>query len=251
LRKVKKELSIMRETRMEIYCVLLVFALIKNSLTLDIKCNYGNFRYLKSFDYVYSCDIEEIGCEENKKEIITNVTGTLEEGLTSNDVLVVHIGGFCNVAPIGFDKFFDNILAYTMKANKLEAIASGDLKQFPKLREFWIYNNLIEYLPANLFEHNPNIELFSFHYNRIKFIGSGFFDRVPKVYRANFLGNLCIDMEASDAEELKTLKVVVKNKCASSNGNASDRTKYKLQVDRLLFKKSKLENAIKQLTEKN
>lgn len=228
--------------------VLLAFTFVEKTISISVECSYLEASYWKTFDKPYACVIYKFKAAQNVRETITNVTGTNREGSTLDDVLVLDVRGFCNIVPVGFDKFFPNLLGFSVYNTELFTISSDDLKQFPKLREIWVYSNHLEYLPSNLFEHNPDVQYISFHANKIKFIGSEFFSKLPKLFGANFSGNVCITGEVSDAKALEAKKKEIKKKCSSNSASSENSHKViTLKIDNLLYQISKLEKKLQKL----
>lgn len=252
----QKKLNIMNRTCLTFFCsLLLALSSVEKTASLSIECSFLEASYWSTFDKPYACVVYELRAAENVKETITNVTtgasGQLGEGLTFNDVIVLDLRGFCNIIPTGFDTFFPNLLGFSVYKTKLYTVSSDNLKQFPKLRELWIYSNALEYLPSNLFEHNSDIEYIHFHGNQIKFVGSDFFSKVPKLYGASFRGNVCIDRDAGDAKKIESLKKEIKKKCSSAASSENTHKATSLKISYLLYKISKLENEIMELKEQS
>jgi len=238
----------MRQTRLTIFCsILLSLSCVKNTIAIGIECWYTEASYWSTFDKPYACVIYKFEAAKNVRETITGVSGTIREGSTIDDVIVIDLRGFCNIIPVGFDTIFSNILGFSVYATQTSTVSSDDLKQFPKLRELWIYSNELEYLPSNLLEHNPNMEYIHFNSNKIKFIGSQFFSAVPKMYGADFTGNVCIDRSAGDAKNLAKLKKEIKKKCSSNAADENSQKIIYLQSDQLSKKISNLKKELNDL----
>lgn len=244
----------MRRTSFTIFCLIFFTSLscVVEIASLNVECWYGEASYWKTFDKPFACVSYDIKARENFKEIVTSVNGTINDGKTNDDVIVLDLRGFFNIIPIGFDNFFKNLLGFSVYKSDLLTISSADLKPYPKLRELWIYSNALEYLPSNLLEHNPELLYIHFHSNQIKFIGSEFFSTVPKLYGASFLGNVCINIQAGNVKKLESLKKDIKIKCSSNAAlDENSRKINKLKTDLLLFEISQLENEIMELENKD
>lgn len=242
----------MRRTSFTIFCsIFLALSCVEYVASLNIECWFGEASYWKTFDKPFACVSYDIRADENVKETVTSVNGTISDGRKYEDVIVLDLRGFFNIIPVGFDKFFNNIRGFSVYKSDLLTISSEDLKPYPKLRELWIYSNALEYLPSNLLENNPELLSIHFHDNQIKFIGSEFFSTVPKLYGANFSGNVCISTSAGDVKKLESLKKDIKLKCSSNAGLSDDSRKITtLKTDLLLFEIQQLENEIMELENK-
>ena len=242
----------MRNCLSLLYTIFVTLSLIDNIVPLSIDCWFGSINYWSVIHEGTGCVMYDIRGAKNVKETITNVTGTLSEGTTFKDIKVVDMRGFCNFIPDGFDKYFENLEGFSSYNTSMLTVSSADLKQFPKLREIWVYYNLLEYLPSNLFEYNPNIEFIHFQQNKIKYIDPEFFTKIPKLIGAKFGGNECIDRNVSEVEYLILLKREIKKKCSSKAGpNEISQETASLQIDFLYLEIVKLEKEITMLKEVN
>lgn len=231
--------------------LLLTSSWVEKTDSLNIECWFNEAAYWTAFDKPYACVVHNFQGAENVQENITSVTGETRDGLTYSDVKVFDIRGFCNFIPTGIDKYFDNIEGFSAFNTTLLTVTSDDMKQFPKLRELWIYFNLLQFLPSNLFEHNPNIENIYFHNNKIKFFGADFFTHIPKLAITNFVNNECISRDAKN-EKLFLLKREIKKKCSSETGPTEISHDIKsLQLDYLYLKKVSLQKKVLKLKESN
>lgn len=115
-------------------------------------------------------------------------------------------GKVCSVIPSGFGKFFSGIIALALTETSMKTISSEDLKQFPSLEEFWLYNQLVEYIEPQLFKHNRDLKHLVLYNNKIKYIGSNFFNELPKLSVVALDNNKCkITGSAKNAAELEKI----------------------------------------------
>lgn len=243
----------MLRKRLTVFCsFLLALSFAGNTISLSIECSFKDGSYWSVLVEPYACIVYNIQGTENVKESITDVTGSIRDGLTYKDVKVVDIRGFCNFIPDAFDNYFENIEGFSSYNTSMITVSKADLKQFPKLRELWIYFNLLEFLPSDLFEFNPHIEYIHFNNNKIKFIGPEIFSNVPKLYSLKLSSNNCIQRSVDDVKMLQLLKREIKKKCSSETGPSEISHEItSLQTDYLYLKIAKLEKEILELKDSN
>lgn len=232
--------------------LLLAFSCVEVTHPLVIDCWFGEASYWSVLEKPYACIDYNIRGAENVKETITGVTGSIRDGLSYSDVKVIDLRGFCSFIPSGFDKYFNNIEGFSAYNTSMLTVTSDDLKQFPKLKELWIYFNLLEFLPSNLFEHNPDIEFIHFNANKIKYVAPDLFTKIPKLHGAKFGSNKCIDRNVADIKKLQLLKREIKKKCSLETGPSEiDQDITSLQISYLQLEVARLEMQLKKLKDMN
>jgi hypothetical protein len=201
-------------------------ALVPQSSAITIDCEFAS----KSSGHwtvvgeAYTCYIRNI--EVTKKEVVTEIKGSHEGTFTNGNLKALNIyGKTCNVIPSGFDTFFTDVEAFSVNESHLKTVTNEDLKQFPKLREIWLYTNDLEFLPSNLFEFNPKVEYIVFKHNKISYVGAEFFNYLPNLSKASFYSNVCINSAANELSELPALKKDIFDGCAFGGTTELDTTK--------------------------
>lgn len=199
--------------------VLLLGAFIPNSLQLVAECEYKISHGWKAVgepsgeEDPYGCFISTFNI--NSKTTLSGTTGKHLYGNTNDKVNAFNVyGGICGIIPAGIGSIYPNIEALSVWNATLRTVSNTDLQQFANLREIWIYENHLEFLPSSLFEYNPKIEYINFKSNAIKYIGENFFNYLPNLKRAEFWYNVCINDEATDAAGLEAIKTEIKKKCS-------------------------------------
>lgn len=97
--------------------------------------------------------------------------------------------------PIILNQLFANLLALEVKKCGLSAIKKSDLKNWPHLKELWMWDNNIKELPRDLFEHSHHsLEVVSFKNNKIEFISKETLKPLKNLLIADFRENVNIDM---------------------------------------------------------
>lgn len=178
--------------------------------SVTLHCEFGD-------DYFgYKCDVKSFKITSKDDQTITEITGDHTSGRNHSDVKYFHSQqNTVKFFPLKLADFFmnlDHVLIYTAT---LSEIHSSDLKQFGgKLKGIWLDNNEVEYLEADLFQHNPNLIYITFWKNKIRHIDDGTFKNLEKLIQLTFHGgNPCIDKSASIRSQVIELISVAELKC--------------------------------------
>jgi len=168
---------------------------------------------------IYRCYVN------NNPKIITKesaeinlIIGTHENSKSNDDVI-----GFdarektINFFPKGLDKFFKNLKLIYINTCQLKEIYQSDLKVFPNLVYFGLFDNDIEVIEEGLFDFNPNLEAVGFSEAKIIYIDPNVFDHLTKLSDFWFYSVPCIDQYISNSKEMVQEAIkIVKSKCLNS-----------------------------------
>lgn len=121
---------------------------------------------------------------EFKNVILTNIP--------KHDILLAH-------AP--------NLVELSISFSSLRDIAKHDLYGLAQLKTLRLNNNLIEYLPGNLFEFTPNLVSVDFMRNQIKYIDPNILVPLKSLTYFNLIGNSHIDALYSKTGAKKGLNI--------------------------------------------
>lgn len=125
-----------------------------------------------------------------------------------------------NMTKIVKDDFIglENLEYLHLANNLISYLPSNVFWRIPHLKTLTLRDNLIEELPKNLFQYNLKLEGLWLANNQIKYVNPTIFDNLPKLYYAEFLGNnhKCLTKHYSGFEDIATLKQDVK-RCANPN----------------------------------
>ena len=219
------------------FCILVgAVNLVKSS---NLVCNFTS-----QVDYACSCDL--YGCFasyiDGNDITYDSASGDHDAGKTINDVK--HLGirySTFNVMPQRLDKLF-NLSSLLIQWSKMTKLVKDDFIGLENLEYLHLANNLISYLPSNVFERIPHLKVLTLRdnqieelprnlfennlkleglwmaNNQIKYVNPAIFDNLPKLSYAEFLGekHKCLTKYYSGSEEIAILKQDVK-KCANPN----------------------------------
>jgi hypothetical protein len=92
-----------------------------------------------------------------------------------------------------FTKDFKKIQHLYLDQSNIKMIAANAFLELTELKWIALWNNQIDYLKRETFQHNLKLEYVNFNGNRIKMINPKFFDHLEKLVEVNFANNLCVD----------------------------------------------------------
>ncbi|KAG5670179.1 hypothetical protein PVAND_000459 [Polypedilum vanderplanki] len=152
--------------------------------SVQYECKYEAHEY-------YWCKVQSGKILKKSEVEVTNVFGTHVRNKANNDVQFFDARGILTrYFPRSLDKFFPNIIE-TYFEDGMREIHKEDLKQFPKLRSFFMSNSNVEYLEKDLFIYNPNLVLVFFNLNNIKYVDPHVFDNLKHLTYLGFDRNFC------------------------------------------------------------
>lgn len=109
------------------------------------------------------------------------------------------------------ESFAKNLKLLYLASSKLQSISREDLRQFPNLIRFSVWNNEILFLSFDLFELTPKLESIEVNWNRLEFVGEGIFDSLTNLGYISMGQSGCIDFSAEPKNHPQTF-VVLKSK---------------------------------------
>jgi hypothetical protein len=160
----------------------------------------------------YFCDVYPLTQDYNP--IVTEVIGVHQEGKSNDDVKgVVMISKNPNYFPIGFEKFFPDLIAFYMYSGNITKLNGDELNSYKNLEWFAIISTQLEFVPGNLFSNNKKVKSILLRLNKIKHVGSKLFDGLDNLEMVNFDQNVCINEEAGNSSKIEELKKNLREKC--------------------------------------
>jgi len=153
---------------------------------MEISCIYKNndFCYKK----VYSCEFLN-------KNISANIhiipSGYHLPSYNTNKNVIGVIFNKCNLTkvPQGLTNIFPNMKILSIWSSTLNTVTKKDLAEYKNIERIGFCNNLIEYLPGDLFEDFSNLEEVSFNGNKLKLIEPNILDGLDKLKAVSFADN--------------------------------------------------------------
>lgn len=175
-------------------------------------------------------------CPENGKAL-EDVRGNHLTGKSNLDVEFLDIGQQdLAYIPKGIEKFFKNLIGIRYKHSNLATISSDDLKPFPQLLFFGMYDTKLVSLDGNLFQNNLNLQVVSIFANKIEHIGPNLLGGLSQLKDVSFTSNVCINNYAYSMEAIKELNEQLPILCPP-------------KIDELLLYKTENEKANKRIAE--
>ncbi|XP_070505183.1 uncharacterized protein [Chironomus tepperi] len=199
----------------------LIAAFCGSSSSTNIECNYGIGLGYSVVGDIYRCNVNNnpnIISEESAQ--ISGVSGThVNSSYSNDDVLGFRADSkIIEVFPSGLDKIFKNIKVIYISRCQLKEIHQSDLKAFPHLVYFNLYDNKIEIIEEGLFDYNPNLEFVGFDERNIIHIDPNVFDHLNKLRYFWFYRVPCVAKSIDDSKEkVQSAIKVVKSNCTNAD----------------------------------
>ena len=148
---------------------------------MKIKCLFGRDTFS---DISYTCKIlSEIINEDEALEF----EGQHDTGKSNADVKEITFE-HCNMnkVPHGLTKFFPNFETLIISYSGLKNVIRDDLSEYKMLKKIDFSNNMIEFLPGDLFDGFENIEEIYFDDNKLTVVEPEILDGLDKLKYASF-----------------------------------------------------------------
>ncbi|KAL7013875.1 hypothetical protein ACKWTF_015627 [Chironomus riparius] len=182
---------------------------------LNIFCDYSmqNFTLLTK-NSIYTCTVADIKpVTESRLEII-NVFGEHSNNSKDENVHSIKIEGKAvKFFPKKLESFFSFLSIISVVSSNLTVIRQENLTPFTNLRLLDLHDNLLDYLPRDLFVYNPNLEVINLSRNRISNIDPDIFDYLNNLKYLNLENNECISDMENDTNGVKAMINEIKEKC--------------------------------------
>jgi len=152
---------------------------------MNIECKFSHDFFLRG--RCYCCIIEEQEIPANKP---IKFSEKHEYGYQNKDVkeLLFFECSMLNI-PQGLAITFQNVKGLTITESHLKNIKKQDIADFKLLDRINISDNLIEFLPGDLFEGLENLKEISFHSNKLKIIEPNILDGLNDLKLVNISDN--------------------------------------------------------------
>ncbi|KAL7013280.1 hypothetical protein ACKWTF_015316 [Chironomus riparius] len=152
---------------------------------MDIHCTYQ--------DHIFDTDETFYRCVISKQPIpeeIFKLVGTHKEDKTNDDVTYIEFR-YCTVTkvPQGLTKIFPNLKFLEIFESQLHTITKADLIEYQNLEKFICRNNLVEFLPGDLFEGFQNLQFISFNGNKLQIVQPNILDGLDNIKHVDFWRN--------------------------------------------------------------
>ncbi|CRK98185.1 CLUMA_CG011550, isoform A [Clunio marinus] len=181
----------------------LISFLLKYNYAAILVCEYK--RELSDYGSAYTCDAQNFQDSfENRN--VTSAQGNHEADNSDEFVTKLFMKKqFCPYLPLNTGSIFPNLEIFYIMNSNVKHLLKGDLDGLNKLRTFDVSHNPIEVLQADFFKGHDTIEIISFYDCHLKLIDHNALNSLPKLRKAYFNYNVCIDYQADDEDMIESL----------------------------------------------
>lgn len=201
---------------MKIFWFLVVFSMgLPQTPALTIDCFFDLELLFDDLKVSYTCTVKHLVTNATKRNI-SEITGDHQPVKNNHDDItqLYIINQQMEYFPIGFTKFFKNLVAVHAGKNRLKYLEKYDLKDFVKMRYLYLYSNLLEVLQSDVFEYSLALEYVSFYNNRLMHIGAKILLPLKRLKNAFFNKNICIDKQAASEQGMSELRLEIALQCS-------------------------------------
>lgn len=208
--------------------IFLIFLVIPISSGVNVSCQ---FSYVHNYELFlndsYTCNVVSIDFSEDSNNYVTSLNETqlgLVETLTFGYYYVQCPNLNLGVIPKGLSNIFPNMTALLFYYCPVTHLFGDELEEYTKLEILMIqYFNIIR-VPPEIFTYNPNMKFVGFYNNEIQHVGHGLLEHLRFLVRADFRGNICVNMKAFVAQEIPALIEHMRNNCTDIETTTTLRT---------------------------
>lgn len=160
---------------------------------------------------VYYCQASIVSSENPSS--VTEIRGQHLSGKSNDDVKYVYIYGSPSTIPSGIGNFFPNLQGFLWDESNLTSLKAEDLQQFPNLISLYVRNQAIESLDGDVFKFTPKLKSINLSYNKLQNVGLGLLSDLPELQQVNLRSNICVNIQADNAQQIQALKEELPTKC--------------------------------------
>lgn len=163
---------------------------------------------------LYICDVKII--ENSEIREVTEILGNHLSGRSHNDVesFDLHYSSrYFNLFPRNIERFFPNLIAILSFNSQMTSISAKDLAPWPNLIYFNAYNNALQTLDGDLFQHTPKLKSIVLSNNRILYVGANLLANLKNLENFGFGNNLCYSGWAHSPEQIADMKLRLAQIC--------------------------------------
>lgn len=192
--------------------LVIFFAIFSLTIGVSFDCIFYESLW-KNFGSPYACLATLTSSGGNF--FLTQVNGDHLEQNENADVEVLGVvdSTLLRQIPRDIDKFFNNLIIMHWETKSLEFINANDLKPFPNLKVFAVFESKLVTIDGDLFQHTPHIQLIFFTYNRIEHVGHDLLTGLDKLSEVYFESNPCISASAQTKESIDELNAQLPLSC--------------------------------------
>lgn len=195
-----------------------LLVMLPSALSVYLRCVYEQKKYGLATGNEYTCIASGLVIETCFVDLnVTDLFGNHLGNLSQNDVQLLYIYSQpIDYLPIGIGNFFSNLSTYVVDSTPLKYITKENFVDLIYLKSVFIQSNQIKVLNSDTFMYNKIITHLSMQSNKLKVIGTDLLSHLPKLQKAYFIGNACINANGVNVVELNALIASFRERCFDS-----------------------------------
>ncbi|KAG5667380.1 hypothetical protein PVAND_015362 [Polypedilum vanderplanki] len=202
---------------------LVIFSAIKFSRPLTLDCQFQT-NNLKNLGSLYTCLVDNVFPLFGN--IVTNISGTHQDGHNNGNVRVVKIQNsqFLNAIPRNVRSFFPNVIGISLERTSIDKLDGDELNEYgEQLVWFALTFSFLVEVPSNFFLHTPKVVNVWFSNNQIERVGNDLFTplNTNELKIVDFLLNRCISRLAETTPNIVALIDDLRRECPLDTGTTT------------------------------
>jgi hypothetical protein len=197
---------------------ILLFLLYGESQSVSFECAFYQWTW-DDVGSVYNCQTKKSWNLDEPN--IQSINGTHLDEKNNTDVqeIIFRDGQEeMTIFPENLHEFFPNLIVIQLSSSNIQEISSGDLRHFPELKKFYIFDSAITSVPSDLFTYNPKLtQLYIWGSKNLHHVGENLLGNLKNLEFASFLENSCINEQATKLENILELNERLMIHCPSGS----------------------------------
>lgn len=184
-----------------------------STLALKIECNYVVKENVITECLVFGLEVKY------SNETVTSISGDLPGELKYDEIKAFRVTASPTLRflPSGINTFFPNLEEFEVSQSGLKNLSQKDLKNFSKLKILILNNNQLENLESDVFKLNDKIEEIDLSGNKLIDVRVVSLKVLKNLKKLDLSNNLCVNETSTNQQELKELKIKLRDKCSPSS----------------------------------
>jgi len=195
---------------------LILFLTISSGSAITFNCSYSfNEFVLIGKEYTCWATISNV----TESNVLFDVVGTHKPDKDNSDVFALEIQNATQLSfiPQGIEIFFPNLWALIIGNHSIVELDGDELRNYNDLKLFGLINGKLEKISGDLFDPTPHMTHLWMTKNKIKNMSENFINYSDNLMFADFTGNDCISMQATNQFEMEDLAENLRLNCTEGS----------------------------------
>lgn len=196
-------------TMIILFAIFVVLQCANSTIILDCTYSINDWAYLGS---LYTCHPRIIPLDQTRNVVGVSqfhLSGKTDQDVKALDILAQQI----DFVPTDINLFFSNLQIIRISGCPVKAFTKEDLRPFPQLAYFVVYNAQLTTISGDVFKYSPELLYLNLSVNKITNVGPGLLEHSPKMNGFRITNNLCINNEGLNSTAVTSIARELAFKC--------------------------------------